>query len=233
MRHYLTIDQTPTTDFGVYISGSGTFDAPERDAENFSIPGKNGDVIIDNGRYHNITVTYPAFIYRDLSVNVEGLRNLLLSHSSTYARIEDTYHPTEFRLGRYTGGFEAEVEEDLRGAHFSLTFDCKPQRFLKNGETPIDMQASGAVFNPTIQNAKPLLRVFGVGSFIIGDYTMTISSADGYTDIDCDIQDCFKGTTNCNGNVSGSFPVLVPGRNLITLNSGITRLIIWPRWWIV
>lgn len=232
MRNYLTINQTPTTEYGVYISGGGTYNAPERDVETVAIAGKDGDAIIDNGRYKNITVTYPAFIFRDYSSNIEGLRNLLLNASTNYARIEDTYHLAEFRLGRYSGGFEAETEEDLRAGSFSLNFDCKPQRFLKTGEMPVDMSSSGAILNPTPQTAKPRLRVFGTGSFTIGDYTMTISSADQYTDIDCDIQDCFKGTSNCNANVSGDFPVLVPGRNSISLD-GITRIIIWPRWWIL
>ena len=232
MRNYLTIDGQSMKDFGVYISGSGTFGAPERDIEKQEIPGKNGDVVFDNGRYKNRPLSYPAFIYENFGVNVEGLRNFLLTHSSNYYRIEDTYHPAEFILGRWTGSFEPTMEEDLKAGQFEFSFDCKPQRFLKAGEIATDMTASGNILNPSLQTAKPLLRVFGTGRFIIGDYTMTITAADEYTDIDCDIQEAYKGTTNCNGNVQGSYPELVPGTNLVTLD-GVTRIIIYPRWWIL
>lgn len=233
MRHFLTFDGQSTKDFGVYISGSGTFGAPERDVESQDIPGKNGAVIIDNGSYKNRPLSYPAFIYKDFNVNVEGLRNMLLTHSTNYYRIEDTYHPQEFLMGRWTGGFEPEMEEDLKAGRFEFKFDCKPQRFLMSGERAIDMQSSGNILNPTPQIAKPLLRVFGTGSFIINGSTVTISAADVYTDIDCDIQEAYRGTTNCNDNVSGNYPELSPGKNLVTLNSGITRIVIYPRWWIL
>ena len=49
-------------DYGIYISGSGTYNVPERDITKVEVPGKNGSVTIDNKRFRNIDVTYPAFI---------------------------------------------------------------------------------------------------------------------------------------------------------------------------
>ena len=232
MRNWLTFDGVSTKDFGVYINGAQTYDAPARSREVISVPGRNGDLIIDNGRYENTEVTYHAFIYRDFEVNVEGFRNLLLSRTS-YKRLEDTYHPQEFRLGIYNGNFSADVVEWLEAGEFDLTFNCKPQRFLKSGEDAITFTSDGSLLNETMQTAKPLLRVYGTGTFSIGGATMTISSANVYTDIDCDLMDAFKGTTNCNGNISGTFAALAPGDNAVTLGSGITKIEITPRWWVL
>lgn len=232
MRNWLTFDGVSLKDFGVYINGGGTFNAPARSREVISVPGRNGDLIIDNGRYENTDVVYHAFIYRDFSVNVEGLRNLLLSRTG-YVRIEDTYHPDEFRMGVYTGNFQADVVDWLEAGEFDLTFNCKPQRFLKSGEDAITFTSGGSVLNETMQTTKPLLRVYGTGTFSIGGATMTISSANVYTDIDCDLMDAFKGTTNCNGNISGTFAALAPGDNAVTLGSGITKIEITPRWWVL
>lgn len=231
MRHWLTFGGIPSTDYGVYISGGGTFDAPARDEESVSVPGKNGDIIIDNGRYQNITVTYPAFIYRGFRPNVEALRNFLLTQRG-YKRLEDTYHPAYYRMGAWSGEFTADVEENLLAGRFDLRFNCKPQRFLKSGELPISFMESGGLFNETPQIARPFLRVYGTGRFTIGGAEMEITQADEYTDIDCDLMDAYKGTTNCNGYVSGIFPVLSPGRNSITLN-GVARVDITPRWWVL
>lgn len=40
------------------ISGYGTYGAPERDVEMVAIPGRNGDLIFDNGRFTNAEVYY-------------------------------------------------------------------------------------------------------------------------------------------------------------------------------
>ena len=236
MRQWFTFNGKSSKDFGVYISGLNTFGAPERDVDIISISGRNGDLTIDNGRYKNIDVSYPAFIFDRFDNNIEGLRNFLLSQSG-YKRLEDTYHPNEYRLARYKSGLTPKVIDELYAGEFDLTFDCYPQRYLKSGDQIITLTADGSLFNEYAQIAKPIIRAFGTGSFTIGDVTLTINSADGYTDIDCELQEAYKDdlTTNCNANITlndGVFPSLVSGDNEISLD-GITQLDIKPKWWIL
>lgn len=233
MRNWLTFNGVSTKDFGVYISGLNTFNAPERDIESISIKGKNGDLTIDNGRYKNLPLSYPAFIFDSFNVNIEGLRNYLLSQRG-YKRLEDSYHPKEYRLARYKGDVTVKAVDWLAAGEFELDFDCYPQRFLKEGEHPIIFEADGSIYN-AYQPSKPLIRAYGTGSFEIGSYTVTIDTADDYTDIDCDLQECYKDTmaTNCNNNVTlVDFPVIENGVNSVNM-TGITRLDIIPRWWIL
>ena len=61
---YLTFNGKNSAEFGVWISGGGTYNAPARDVEMVSVPGRNGDISYDNGRFQNVAVTYPAFISR-------------------------------------------------------------------------------------------------------------------------------------------------------------------------
>ena len=235
MRNWLTFDGKSSKDYGVYISGLNTFNAPERDVTTVSVAGRNGELTIDKGRYKNIEVTYPAFIHLHFDNNIEGLRNYLLSQRG-YKRLEDTYHPDEFRLARYKEGFEAEVVDWLEAGEFELKFDCYPQRFLKSGEQEITFTEAGSIYNEG-QESKPLIRAYGTGSFTINGITLTITAANEYTDIDCDLQEAYKDTmsASCNANIvltSGSFPVLSPGSNAISMTS-ITQLDIKPRWWIL
>ena len=65
MRNWLTFDGVSLKDFGVYINGNQTYNAPARSRTYVSVPGRNGDLIIDNGRYENTELVYHAFIYRD------------------------------------------------------------------------------------------------------------------------------------------------------------------------
>lgn len=236
MRQWFIFNGKSSKDFGVYISGLNTFGAPERDVDIISISGRNGDLTIDNGRYKNIDVSYPAFIFDRFDNNIEGLRNFLLSQSG-YKRLEDTYHPNEYRLARYKSGLTPKVIDELYAGEFDLTFDCYPQRYLKSGDQTITMTADGSLFNEYAQIAKPIIRAYGTGSFTVGDVTVTINSADDYTDIDCELQEAYKDdlTTNCNANITlddGVFPSLISGDNAISID-GITQLDIKPKWWIL
>lgn len=230
----LIFDGKSTKDFGVWISGSGTWGSPERDVSHISIPGRDGDLTIDNKRFHNITVTYPAFIARGFRNKFDSFRAYMVSRPG-YHRLEDSYHPDEFRMAEFYKAMEPEVGTLNSSGRFDLEFYCKPQRWLKSGEkvtAETTFTGNGQVYNPTLFSAKPLLRVYGTGSVKVGSETLTITSADVYTDIDCDLMDAFKGTTNCNGNIllsSGNFPVLKPGYTGITLY-GVTRVEITPRW---
>ena len=44
-----TFDGKSSADFGVYLTGEGVFNAPERAVEMLSIPGRNGDYALDPG----------------------------------------------------------------------------------------------------------------------------------------------------------------------------------------
>lgn len=234
MRNWIIFNQKSLKDFGVYISGSGTYNAAERDIETVEVAGRNGALTLDKGRYKNISLRYPAFILDEFKENISALRNYLLSQKG-YVRLEDTYHPEEFRLARWSGSFSTDPIDELYAGDFNLTFDCYPQRFLKEGEQVLDITTGGKVYNEQLVSAKPLIRAYGTGSFSIGSVAIQITAANGYTDIDCELQEAFKDTlaTNCNANIvltNGKFPELAPGENEITY-SGLTKLEITPRWW--
>lgn len=234
-KDYLTFGDVDTRMYQVGIYGNKLAKAPERDQEFVKIPGRDGDLIIDNGRYNNITVSYKAYIINEYNANMRGLRNALISKKG-YSRLQDTINPDEFRLGKAIP-FDIDEHGILRAGEFTMQFICKPQRFLVDGETPIEITSATSIFNTHEETAKPLIRAYGTGSFTIGGISVQITSANDYTDIDCELQEAYKDTlaTNCNGNIvltNGAFPVLKSGSNAVSL-SGITKLEITPRWWIL
>lgn len=240
--NYAIFNGKPLSDFGLYISGKGTFKSPERDVTKVEVPGKSGDLIFDNGRFKNVTITYEdSFILEDYDDKIpfaERIRSLssFLKSSSGYHRLEDTYHPDEFRMATCLTSIDPEVFLLVSG-QFDLEFDCKPQRFLKIGEEPVTFTSNGTILNPTYHDAKPIIRVYGYGTLAVGEETMTIKShSNQYIDIDCELMNCYCGATNCNNYVtlnSDEFPVLAPGRNGVNFSGNISKVIITPRWWFV
>lgn len=234
MTHYLIYQGRCSRDFGIYISGENTFGSPEKDIESIEIPGRNGNLTISRGRFKNITVSYPVFIRRDFTQNAAAARAWLLG-AEGYARLEDTYHPDSFRLAQFMGPIDFEMHCLNRSGTASLSFDCKPQRFLKCGEAPMSCTWGGSIYNSGFP-ALPLIRVSGTGAgnLYIGKYTVVIKSIDDYVMLDSDTQNAYKGTINKNSTISApEFPVLEPGENGINWSGGITSVEIIPRWWTV
>lgn len=130
-----------SADFGIYISGEGVFNAPKRDVEMITIPGRNGAFALDNGRFENIEVTYPAFNfepndYDTFAQRLSDFRNAICAQRG-YQRLEDTFHPDEYRMAAYIGGLDIKPIKYNTASEFDIVFDCKPQRWLKDGETAV------------------------------------------------------------------------------------------------
>ena len=232
-RPDLNYGGTNLSTYGVFISGVGTYGAPARSITEEVIPGRNGTLIIDNGRFDNIEVTYPAFILENFASNIAQARAFLASKTG-YVKISDTYHPNEYRLGNYAAGLEIKTSGNgNKHGQFNLIFNCKPQRFLTSGDTAVVVADEGVIANPTIFPSKPLIKVTDTGTVTLGGVTMTITGTQDITYIDCDLMDCYNGSTNLNSKVTLSgdeFPELAPGNNTLTYD-GPTAVEITPRWW--
>lgn len=241
MNEKLTFNGISTGTFGVFISGEGTFNAPEREVEMITVPGRNGNLAIDRGRFENVTVTYPAFVAGNDQASfpdkIAELRNAFLSVIG-YARLEDDYNPDEYRMAVYHAGLEVDPKVYNRAGEFSLEFDCKPQRFLKSGETVTALTSSGSITNPTEFPAKPLLEVVGIGTLTMNGHAIVITgtaSQDIYIDLETFEAYSISGSTitpqNSRVSIGNQTPVLSPGANAVALGSGITSVKITPRWW--
>lgn len=232
MRHYFTFNGIRSDEYGIYITGGAIYDAPVRSVEEITIPGRDGVLTIDNGRFEPISHVYEAYVHDSFDSNVQSFRNAIMAQRG-HLRLTDTFHTDEFYLAYYEKGLEVDPCQTLRNGAFQVKFTRDPRRFLVSGETTTTLTANGSITNPTLFASKPLIRVTGTGTVGIGSHTVTITLANSYTDIDCEMMDAYKGTVNCNANIQLSgdeFPMLEPGANGITLGSGITKVVITPRW---
>ena len=165
MYKSLTFDNKTSREYGVYITGEAVYNAPARDVEMITIPGRNGSFALDNGRFENIEVTYPAGIFAeteaDFAQAVSDFRNFLCSKRG-YCRLTDEYNPNEFRMAIYKSGLEVDPTM-LRAGKFDITFECKPQRWLTSGETAVAVTSGDTLTNPTLFESSPLLEATGYG----------------------------------------------------------------------
>ncbi len=84
VRNFLTFAGKNSKDFLLYISGPGVYNAPAADVELQSIPGKNGDLVLDNAkagehRFKNLDITYDAFFFDALAPRTAAVKSWLFS----------------------------------------------------------------------------------------------------------------------------------------------------------
>ena len=173
-----SFDNMLSRDYGVYITSEAVYNAPERDVEMISIPGRNGAFALDNGRFENIEVKYPAGIFADNEADfaqaVSDLRNFLCSKQG-YCRLTDEYNPGEYRMAIYKSGLEVSPVQ-LKAGEFEIIFECKPQRWLTSGETEITVSDGDTITNPTRFESSPIIKVEGYGTISTGGQSITVES---------------------------------------------------------
>ena len=147
MRNYFTIAGVDSRDFGLYISGHQTFGSPEKSYDEYEIPGRNGTLLGSNKRFQNAEYVYECGIKDNIEENLANLRTFLGSLDG-YQRLEDTYHPDEFRMAVLMDGIEPDMTQANEAGEFEITFQCLPQRFLKSGDAEYTVGGGTITGNP-------------------------------------------------------------------------------------
>ena len=228
----ITYNGTPLSSYGVYYDSSLSYISPEKDYELVEVLGRDGALAIYNDRFRTVELSIPCYIKSNFITNYRNLMSFLNSQKG-YQKLELTQEPNHFRKGLLMALTEPDTGQFIRDGQFTITFTCMPQRWLKTGENWTTFNADGTITNPTLFDAKPIIRIYGSGDVGIGSQTITLTQAGtAYVDVDCDIMDAYEGSTNMNQYLQVTdFPVLHSGSNGVTLGTGVTKVEIMPRWY--
>ena len=242
LKHSFTFGGVNTANYGIFISGEGVYNSPERDVTMLTVPGRNGQLTIDNGRFENIEVTYPCFIEAgtgatDISARIRAFRNAIGSLTG-YQRLEDTYHSDEYRQGIFRAGLNVEPVVYHTGGKFEIAFDCKPQRWRLPEIELLAGQSSPADITPFTM--QPVFDIYyfasdqGTSTFAEFEFTNTRGSQDykitvdlsvlnqnitgmsGLLHVDCELIEAYQYS-----NYDDTLPGTESGA-IINLNSAVT-----------
>ena len=222
-------------DLHIQVQTEPSYDFPEKDYEVTHVPGRNGDIVIDQGSWQNVSRKYNLAMDAGKISYTEVASKLVqwLHSASGYARLEDSYEPDFYRMAMYKDSGSISNIFNKAG-QIEVEFTCKPQRYFKSGEAADIFVASSEYRNPTDFPAKPLIKIHGSGSGVvgIGTYTVTINDIIDGMIVDSEQQDTYKDQMNCNSKVSiTEYPKLASGNNAISISGGVTSIEIIPRWW--
>lgn len=242
-RHHndsaIYFDGVCSSDFGIYLTDIRIADSPKRDVSFLSVPGRNGDLIVDNKRWHNVDITYSLAIATGFSDRFDAFKAALLSKNG-YQELSDSIYPDVFRMAIVKEPIQPETMRFNHTGAFDVTFHCKPQRYLKSGQFSCTITEATALYGDGFV-AKPLITVYGsgAGTLTIGDTTVEIKDMADQLTLDCDLQTAYRqvgdaAPENMNGSIyAPNFPELGKGENPISWTGGVTKIDIIPRWWTI
>lgn len=231
-----------SADIPIVVERPPDYAYPERDYSTEHIPGRSGDLVYDNGAFKNVDRTYEiaAGVFDSDFASVANKIVSWLSSVDGYARLEDSYEPEYFRLAMYKEK-NAFVNIYNKGGRTTITFNCKPQRFLKSGEQILSITQPCDIFNPTAFKARPLITVYGSGpcALNVDGVIVEIKQLEDQITLDCEILDAYRqvgdaAQQNKNNTIYAmEFPVLNAGPSHISWTGNIAKVEIIPRWWTV
>lgn len=231
-NYILTVGGVSSLDYGIYVLDSNDENSATRDYESVQVDGRSGNLHFDNGRWENIDRIYKCVCMANAKQSVPAFVSAILS-SPGYKRLEDTLHDEYYKVGALKGDVSPEFARTKDAAKFDLVFDCKPQKYLKIGETTLTLSSTNKIVNPTYFSAEPVLEITGNGQIAIGGETITITGSTETIILDLELGDCYSKASHANKNNCVTWtkkPALASGVNNISVASGMTVLMT-PRWW--
>lgn len=239
---YITFNGTASTAAGIKaVEAYPALDRPRRKFTKMEIPGKTGDIIIFEDAWADYEQEYEIYAGDGTTDNAPGKFIDVMSwlHSANgYARLEDTYDTSTYRMAYFTG--PTDVENVLnRYGRAKIKFMCKGKRFLKSGETVVTVSATNTnITNPTAFASAPIIKVTGSGSgtLTVGGTLVTLNSIATGMLIDCErmvVTDA-AGDVNLNSYMQlGDFPKITAGTSVVKFTGGVTKLEITPNYFVI
>lgn len=184
--------------YKVTVESCPSYPVAQRIVEHIQIPGRNGDLIRDTGAYGNVEQIYSIYFDGRSSSFQDAARDVAawLNGSYDYCRLEDTYDPTVYRMAVMSNYTEYRNFRNRLG-RADVTFSCKPQRWLKLGESlqPVPTVAGAGWMANNYMDCFPIYAVTGNGDVTVNGYTFTVANNAGETVyIDSETQDCWSGS---------------------------------------
>ena len=191
----ITFNGVSSDTFGIRVEKCPDYPAAQRKVEFISVEGRSGDLVRDTQAWNNVEQTYSVY-FSDSGVTFQELSGAVarwLLGSRGYCRLEDDYYPDVYRKAVYSRLIQNRNFLNQKG-RADLVFNCKPQRYLKSGESWTTIN-DGDVFVNDYMPCFPVFEVTGNGTIEYGSTLITVTNNSGTTIyVDTELQDAYTGS---------------------------------------
>lgn len=201
-----------------------------------SVPGRTGDILLDDEGYENYDRIYKVAILADnqpMNILEQKIKRWLLSDVN-YHKLTDTYnHGYFFKAFVDTPFSIMPITHNL--AEAEIIFNCKAYKYAESGLQSTALTSPSKINNDEYFTSRPIIQIFGSG-----EITLHINNNSYY------IENCTRGMylnseigqaytsdelTLLNNDIKFTdFPILESGLNDISWTGDVEKILITPNW---
>lgn len=222
----ITYKGVTSTTYSLKVRTRPVIPRAEKNVEKIEIPGRHGYLAIDYNNYKPITIPVEfLFTGTDVPTNARNIKKWL-TDSGNLVFSDD---PNVYYKAAAYSAFDIESAIKNYGA-FIVNFDCQP--FAYATDNTVTHTTSPQTFTNPGYYSEPYIKVNGSGNITltINGANIILSNVVSYIELDSEMLNCYKGTAAANNQMTGEFPILVPGSNTISWTGTVTSVNINYRW---
>ena len=230
MDGYFIFKGINSKDMGVLISAMPDMVKPQRRESEIVIPGRNGNLTVDDGAYESYTLTIECSTrgtekLSQIAAWLDGGGDLILSTE-----------PDKIYKARIGNAIAISDVIYLYNS-FLVQFKVFPFKYsvnaIRSHADDLILTAPTSIKNKGTVYAEPTITVYGTGdiTLIINGVDYGLTGVDGSITIDSEMMEVYKGATNANNKFSTmDFPRFEVGSNTISWTGNVTKVEIEPKW---
>ena len=228
-----------SSEFGAVIQSRPQINVPNRRRIRFSIPGSDGEYVIDDEAYDNSEMELNIAIKGPDYDTAKKYKDILSGILSSVGYVSFTpYFDPDVEYYVFLG---SELEYSQNGYYDDLyviraVFSVRPYKHLI-AHTPYKASKDVMVNNPFEYSSNPKINIKGSGNGIlnVNGIEYIFKNVDDSIVVDSETKNAYKesGSSILNRNdrmYTIDFPTLKPGMNTISISGGFTSFTVEPRW---
>ncbi|MCX7904150.1 MAG: phage tail family protein [Caloramator sp.] len=218
-------------DYGILISSRPTIPSPKRRVSFIDIPGRDSSLRFDEGTYEDITIVVECSVASgDIMQKIDEI-SAWLFNSGENDLIFSFQNDKKYKAQVVNS---IEFKQVLRHSiKFPVIFTCRPFKYAVSNNLITITQSGTNLINPGTIYSLPKINVYGTGDITlkVNGEELKINILQNKIIIDSFLYDCYDDNhSNLNSKVSGNFPILKVGNNLIEWTGNISKVEILPNW---
>ena len=229
-KPYFIFKGINSLDMGIVTTSLPDVVRAERRVEKVTIPGRNGDLTIDEGGYSNYTLTLEAAIIKRANIDkicawLDGEGEAIFSTEPD--KIYKVRIANQISIGKMLQYFQK----------FQVNFDTFPFKYSVNANDDVidSLENNTTIFNKGTVYSEPKITITGSGNVVltINEREYTINNLSGSITLDSEIMEIINlgGASYIPPSMDNYlFPRLEVGLNEISYSGNVSKISINPRW---
>lgn len=219
---FITIDNVPSTVFGLCVYDTPEIPVPHRDIEIKEIRGRNGSL---TKKYAYKNIEFDVILNLMDTTGIKNTIRQIKPWILNGKKISFSDDPGFYY--QIVHGFIPDNIENTLGIYgfFAAKFIAKPFQYKETAMEVIKTTPKTFAYSGTVEG-EPYIKVVGSGDVAItlNGSVFQLNNIVSYLELDSESKQVYKGTSPQGVNMTGEFPKLKPGNNTISWTGTVTEI---------